>query len=91
MNYDHIVKVLKTSEGVAGLDRHRPYIDMELCEFNLEDYINDLTSRFAPARGQDFYEKQVWNIIGQITTGLDFIHSNGYVHRDLKPMNSSIP
>jgi len=30
----------------------------------------------------------VWNIMVQLTSGLAHIHSQGEVHRDIKPRNS---
>jgi serine/threonine protein kinase len=67
------------------------YIDMELCSFNLEDYIQGgwpngfgVKSHFASRA-----ILVIWEILGDIAKGLAFIHSLKEVHRDLKPRNSS--
>jgi serine/threonine protein kinase len=64
---------------------------MELCQFNLEDYIRggwpdgfDIKSRFASKE-----MIVIWEILGDIAKGLTFIHSLKEVHRDLKPRNGS--
>jgi len=71
-------------------------IDMELCAFNLRDFIN---SGIRSALGPQFLDSHLasdalrslnaWNIIEQITQGLHFIHGRGEVHRDLKPENGN--
>ena len=71
------------------------FFDMECCDVNLEDYIqrkwsaemvtkmpyftNDIPSRMRMT--------QIWDVMEDVTSGLAFIHSQGEVHRDLKPRN----
>jgi serine/threonine protein kinase len=56
------------------------YIDMELCDGNLEQFMRD--------RRGTIELNDVWNIMVQVTSGLAYIHSQGEVHRDMKPRNS---
>lgn len=67
------------------------YIDMELCEFNLEDFIREGWPD-GPVVGPRFASREifvVWNILRDIMKGLAFIHNLKEVHRDMKPRNGS--
>jgi serine/threonine protein kinase len=74
------------------------FIDMELCDLNLEDYIyrdpdlpiQSSVPRFVKAAPSDVKVLQIWNIMKEITGGVDFIHDKNEVHRDLKPSNSTV-
>jgi serine/threonine protein kinase len=71
------------------------FIDMELCDLNLETYIyggsvstieeNALHFRQLPS--SPLKVEQIWGIVTDITSGLAYIHDHGEVHRDLKPAN----
>lgn len=70
------------------------FIDMELCAANLEIYIRgdfsfQLSDTDWPANRSlhDDTIQYTWDIVEQITAGLQFIHSLDEVHRDLKPRN----
>ena len=61
-------------------------IQMELCWLNLQEYVfkNGLYSpSFAIVKDERFYK----HIFPQILSGLDAIHSVGWVHRDINPCN----
>ena len=62
------------------------YIDMELCEFNLEQYIYDFDTadRTLPVLNMT----TVLKIMQEVSRGLAFIHESRKVHRDIKPQNS---
>jgi serine/threonine protein kinase len=62
------------------------YIDMELCEFNLEQYIYgfDMADRMLPALDMTTLLK----IMRDVCRGLAFIHESKKLHRDIKPQNS---
>jgi serine/threonine protein kinase len=89
----NIVSVLR-----HGWINDRYYFDMELCIFNLEDYIVSnaretfgLSKYFWPPA---MYDRQgclsLWGIMSQITNGLTYIHFQHELHRDLKPRNSTL-
>jgi len=61
------------------------FIDMELCDINLEEYIYGRQALHDPCD-----TRKIWSIMAQITDGLTFIHNQNEVHRDLKPTNSFI-
>jgi serine/threonine protein kinase len=73
------------------------YMDVELCELNLEMLIYRNT-------GDDIHENlrymvaelpprmrtvQIWAIMEDITCGLAYMHNLHEIHRDLKPSNST--
>ena len=72
------------------------YIDMELCDMNLEHSIHHKwTSRMEtelPYLTTDWGSRtrtvQIWNIMEDISSGLAYIHGLNEIHRDLKPRNS---
>ena len=61
------------------------YIDMELCEFNLAQYIYDfdMADPMLPALNMT----TVLKIMQDVSRGLAFIHQSQKVHRDIKPQN----
>src|SRR5436309_1088245 len=72
-------------------------IDMKACEFTLKDFIynHDRTPR-AVRKGclhcrNNSDENTLglkFEIMGQVSSGVSFIHEHNEVHRDLKPSNS---
>jgi serine/threonine protein kinase len=91
----HIVAVLK-----LGKLRDTPYhfIDMELCDLNLEKYIyrptppNPLESvpYFIKTASPPLKAQQIWNVMMQIASGVKYLHTLKMVHRDLKPANGEL-
>ena len=89
--HPNIVEVLRLGVLVGS-----PYyfIDMELCDMNLENYIynnspkRESLPRFVKTAPSSVKASQIWNIMRQVASGVAFIHSHEEVHRDLKPRNS---
>jgi len=75
------------------------FLDMELCDLNLEHFILrqwpsglvDLVPSFTRVEMQDpsFRLVQIWEIMRDISAGVAYIHDCGEVHRDLKPRNGT--
>ena len=61
------------------------YIDMELWEFNLDQYIAHTAKWSLPTLDT----KILLKIMQDVSRGLAFIHENNTVHRDIKPENST--
>jgi serine/threonine protein kinase len=89
--HENIIKILDYGEL-----RNSTYsfIDMELCDFDLKEYIesrhqySSYTRVPEKLRGQGGMPSfEMWNIMSQIANGVAFIHSHREVHRDLKPRN----
>jgi len=94
--HHNLVAVLKHD----WLDSSVYFIDMELCDMNLDKFIYqqlDWTPFTCPDHLNIDLHPPVWwrtneclDIMFQIANGLDFIHGQGHVHRDLKPHNSNL-
>jgi serine/threonine protein kinase len=75
------------------------YIDMELCDLSLHEYIHRDPESSVPESIPYFIQDapssvkvlQIWNIMKHILSGVEFIHNNREIHRDLKPQNSMNP
>jgi serine/threonine protein kinase len=88
--HTHIVNVLRLGQ-LGNSDYY--FIDMELCDLNLDVFINSWTSReglpfFVRDRPPPLKAQQIWNVMIPIACGTEYIHSLELVHRDLKPANS---
>lgn len=72
------------------------FIDMELCEINLDEYIHGhltdihglLNWDQVVCEGQESF--LIYTIMQQILLGLIFIHGHDEVHHDLTPQNNKL-
>jgi serine/threonine protein kinase len=75
------------------------FIDMELCDLNLERWIyrtwDEATAKKLPFLTAELPPRarlgQVWDIMEDITGAVAFIHKEHEIHRDLKPSNGLCP
>ena len=71
------------------------FIDMELCDLNLDDYIHCTKSEamvptyFIKDQPPPIKSLQIWNVMLHIANGVEFLHRKRMIHRDLKPANST--
>jgi serine/threonine protein kinase len=79
---ENIIKVIQTGNFE---DLSFAYIDMELCDMDLDEYIKMKWSLYPIDGIPD--ECRIWDIMTQIAGGLTFVHSKKEIHRDLKPSN----
>jgi len=97
--HKNLVSILQHGE-LLNNPKYPYYIDMELCDMNLKDYIlysdeavqryqsgSECSELVLPSRSQGPY--YIWVIMEQVSCGIAFIHDEGWIHRDVKPANSS--
>nr|KAG5712247.1 hypothetical protein BaRGS_014597 [Batillaria attramentaria] len=63
------------------------YIQMELCSTTLQDWLVERNTRLASDHELLNSSGDIMRIFHQTLQGVDYIHSHGMIHRDLKPRN----
>ena len=99
-SHQNIVDILRHGQ----LDTIYYFIDMELCDLDLKDYLqgnHSIGADNASAQhstnlvfvskdcGLQLKLQNAFTILSHITTGLEFAHQRKLVHRDLKPGNGT--
>jgi len=89
--HPHIVAVLRIGE----LRNRYLFIDMELCDLNLLEYIYCTKPRqtvppyFIKDQPAPMKARQIWTVMVHISKGVQYLHHQNVVHRDLKPANGN--
>ncbi|MGE5341125.1 MAG: serine/threonine-protein kinase [Candidatus Omnitrophota bacterium] len=73
MSHPYIVKIDKVEE------EGRPYIVMEYLKYSLKDLLYDKKIKFTKI--------DALKVVKKIAKALEYAHSNGIIHRDVKPAN----
>ena len=72
-------KIVKFNNKKNQIKTKLIFIQMELCD--------NKTLRHTIDENQFKNDDDKWRLISQILEGIEYIHSNNYIHRDLKPGN----
>lgn len=89
LRHNNIVEVLSISGDVSWRDwdgRKANFIQMELCQFDLESFILQLKTENKTITLREYF-----GILEDIITGIEHLHKNYLIHRDIKPANSINP
>ncbi|KAI9564925.1 hypothetical protein GHT06_008666 [Daphnia sinensis] len=63
------------------------YIATELCLCSVEDLLDPAFEKHIPMKKEILKELQAKEILRQATRGLNYLHQNDFVHRNIKPNN----
>jgi serine/threonine protein kinase len=87
LRHRNIVEVLSVSGDVAWRDwdgRKANFIQMELCQYDLETYIARLRHDHKTITLREYY-----SILLDVISGIDHLHRSYLIHRDIKAGNST--
>lgn len=74
------VNVVKLIETFYCSEKEKLYIIMEYCSAVLQDLLDSVSSKKLPIW-------QACNYFRQLMQGLEYLHSKGIIHKDIKPSN----
>ena len=81
LNHQNIVKYYK-----SFTENNKIYIIMEYFDNgDLDNYIKALKE--DKDKEENIKKEEIWNIFYQCMSGLNYLHSMGVIHRDIKPQN----
>uniref|UniRef100_A0A023FJH9 IkappaB kinase n=1 Tax=Amblyomma cajennense TaxID=34607 RepID=A0A023FJH9_AMBCJ len=82
LDHPNVVKGLPAPEPLQALASPLPFLAMEYCSGgNLRKVLQ------RPENCCGLLEKDVRRVLSDVTSGLQYLHSNHVIHRDLKPEN----
>ncbi|XP_061197425.1 eukaryotic translation initiation factor 2-alpha kinase 1-like [Saccostrea echinata] len=88
ISYDHMPCCDDTHEKCQKFEINVSlFIQMELCSLTLKDWLQLRNQKCTNKKDLPYYSVYNMKIFKQILKGVEFIHSNGLIHRDLKPRN----
>ncbi|KAH8664495.1 kinase-like domain-containing protein [Xylariales sp. PMI_506] len=74
-------------QEISERDDHMLYIQMTMYPTTLAEYLSSLHSSQRPAPRHCFHLGPSLQLLQSILAGVRYIHSKGYIHRDIKPGN----
>eukprot|EP00347_Sterkiella_histriomuscorum_P017319 403349840 len=92
LDHENVIKVYEIVDTLQQDDKSEFFVALEYCEKGqLMDYYEE-TKQFEPKvannKSQEYFkEDEIRYFSRQIVQGLDYIHSQGILHCDLKPLN----
>lgn len=80
--------VIKLVEVLEDLEKEKVYIVQEYCQKGqIIDWDENRMIFKSCREGKMLLEKELARVFKQIVTGLEYLHTNNLVHRDIKPQN----